>query len=385
MKTVTSAKMILIWCLVLFCSAFVAAQEEDISIGKIVTIKSQVLNEERRIWISLPEDYDNGKELYPILLKCDAMGKGHFMARVNDIYNGISAKTIPAVILVSIENTDRSRDMYPQDDVKKGISGEADKFQAFIETELIPYLEKTFRTDNFRILMGESDSSMFAVYSMLSKPQIFNAYIASSPELGYFGDYFHNLYDKSIDANDFSKTKLFIIHGDKDNSRILESVPPFIDLLKQNQETGLTWKYSVIKDAGHVPSESMLSGLEFIYSGYYAPDEIIKAGTDSIEKYYQELGQKLGYSMKVPASAYTRLAMEKLSQNDNQQALEIFKMIASNYSSKADLLTPLMSMARLYQQEGNIDKTIACFRKVIEIWPMSKLMIEKRIDRLKKQ
>ena len=48
-------------------------------------------------------------------------------------------------------------------------------------TELIPKIEGQYRTQPFRIFAGHSLGGLFAVHTMLTRPDLFNAYIAVSP------------------------------------------------------------------------------------------------------------------------------------------------------------------------------------------------------------
>ena len=358
--------------------------EETIILGTIHTISSRILGEERRVLVALPDNYESDTKGYPVLIKCDAMGKKHFIYRVSEIYESVSQHKIPEIILVSIENTDRNRDMYPQDDKRKDIVSGADNFHKFITDELIPYLDKKYRTLPFRILMGESNSAMFCIYSMLSYPGAFNSYIASSPELDYFGNYFLDLATIYASKSHRPKSKLFIIHGGKDNKRVLKSTPVFVAKLKELDIAELQFHYQLLKDEGHVPSTSMISGLEYTFSGYLAPNEIIKGGKKAIESYYDEFNKKLGIDLDIPSNSLLKYAMSLQAQKKTDEAEKILLRISRKYQTKDELLTPLMLLSRIYHQKGDVAAAEKCLRKVIEIWPQTKIIMEKRIERIKK-
>src|SRR6185503_17561259 len=64
------------------------------------------------------------------------------------------------------------------------ISGGADKFLSFIGGELLPYIDKTYRTDTSnRALMGHSLGGYFTLYAleqaMLRKNSLFKNYVAA--------------------------------------------------------------------------------------------------------------------------------------------------------------------------------------------------------------
>ena len=90
------------------------------------------------------------------------------------------------IIFIAIKNTHRTRDLTPTYDQSYnewGISGGADNFFDFIEQELIPYVNKNYRTNSFKILSGHSFGRLLAIYALQSRPQLFQANFAFSPSL----------------------------------------------------------------------------------------------------------------------------------------------------------------------------------------------------------
>ncbi|AGH44804.1 alpha/beta hydrolase [Paraglaciecola psychrophila] len=63
------------------------------------------------------------------------------------------------------------------------MSGGANNFLDFIEKELIPYVNKSYRTNNFKILSGHSLGGLLTVYALQSRPYLFQAHFAFSPSL----------------------------------------------------------------------------------------------------------------------------------------------------------------------------------------------------------
>src|SRR5437868_2547470 len=70
-------------------------------------------------------------------------------------------------------------------------------FKRFLSTELIPDVDKTYRTDKFRVLSGHSASGQFALYCLTSDPSLFQAYFAISSSL----DWDDNLPQRSLEQS----------------------------------------------------------------------------------------------------------------------------------------------------------------------------------------
>ncbi|WP_110688306.1 alpha/beta hydrolase-fold protein, partial [Salegentibacter sediminis] len=81
--------------------------------------------------------------------------------------------------LLPVLETKNSKDRYGK------YSGNADNFFAFVSTEIIPFIDSNYRTLNNKIAVGHSLSASFILDSFLKNPNLFNAYLAISPNLAY--------------------------------------------------------------------------------------------------------------------------------------------------------------------------------------------------------
>lgn len=377
--------MILIAILTFYSPTLAQTDGQDFVIGKFRTLDSKILGEQRRVWVHLPDGYERSKNQYPVLYKCDAIDYRMFASRVGDLFLPVLRGQTPQVILVSIENTDRNRDMYPVKGNKPDITPGADKFLGFIKEELIPFIEKEYRANGYRILMGESNSAMFAIYALLENPQLFNGYIASSPELDYFFEYFKDLARFSFISKDFSRRNLFMIHGENDNPRVLRSTPKFVDILKQHESLNLRWKLEVLVNEGHVPPSSMVKGLIYVFDGYKMPAEIAEKGYKAVDEYYKNFGEKHGFNFMIPAHALNQLASHLVSKKKPDEALKIYEDVLAKYHAADLIRRSLVSMASIYKEKGNLESAEKCYRKVMEIYPSAAGVFERRIKELKKE
>ncbi len=181
--------------LTLLVPLFATAQNEStaITIGKRETIQSKLLNESRQFSVYLPQGYENvaaRPEGYPVIYLLD--GDDHFHSVTGVVqFLGSYSRIIPEMIVVAIPNTDRTRDLTPtrtemmngtrQDWLKT--SGGNDTFLKFIQTELIPHIESTYRTKPFRIFIGHSFGGIAVINALYTMPETFNAYVSIDPSL----------------------------------------------------------------------------------------------------------------------------------------------------------------------------------------------------------
>lgn len=255
---------LLLYCSTAISSLFAQTDNATITCGNYRKIYSNVLHEERILLISLPEDYGKSDKTYPVLFKLDGDKENFLQAFSAAFYLFDMTDNAPDPIIIGIENTDRNRDMLPDQ--------KANYFIQFIHTELIPFVDRNYRTNGFRILCGQSLSSLFALYSFLEQPDIFDAYI-----LGSFGFYkeslsvlFENELKRNSDLKSIGTKYLFVGNGKLDKNdpdgTITKRGDQFLELLKQTVPSSVIMKCKVYEEEGHVPYPTIYDGLKWIYN-----------------------------------------------------------------------------------------------------------------------
>ena len=168
-----------------------AAQTKPFELGVIDELQSTILAEKRILNIYLPEGYNKNDTIkYPVIYLLDGSADEDFIHVVGLVqFNSFSwINRVPKSIVVGIANIDRRRDFtYPTtfEAEKKAFptTGHSDKFIAFIEKELQPFIENKYKTTRSRTIIGESLGGLLAKEILLKKPTLFNKYIIVSPSL----------------------------------------------------------------------------------------------------------------------------------------------------------------------------------------------------------
>lgn len=166
--------------LMIFSNAFTQTPNA-VQMGMSDTLHSEILNQDRLIQIALPGGYETSQEHYPVMFLCD--GQWNFVHTLGITGFMAGNHCIPHTILISIYHTNRDDDLVPKTRTSDNYSGKADDFLDFIEKELIPYVDNRFRTQPFRILTGISYGGLFTNYTMITRPDLFDAYISIDPSL----------------------------------------------------------------------------------------------------------------------------------------------------------------------------------------------------------
>lgn len=355
-------KIILFFGFSILMSGMINGQNrgEDIVIGKYDKIFSKVLNEERTLLVRLPKGFEYSKVQYPTLYVLDGY-LSTFITTVADIAR--IENEISPMILVAIANTNRDRDMIPDN--------EAQKFLKFLTSELFPYIEKKYRADDYRMLYGGSNAGLFVLYSLFENPDSFSSYIASSPTIGWSYDTILNK-TKTFSARQSHLNKfLFVINGGKDDhDQVITKFPEYAKMLEALKEKGLRLHISYLPDEGHVPFFSLHSGLLSLFEGYSYPDEMRqKGGLDALKAYYQRFSEKFGYEVKYPFSAIQGVGQWLLFRDKNfKEAIEVLKI---GIQQQPGLWVNNIILALAYYKDMNMDLAKKYYLRAKEIDPES--------------
>jgi predicted alpha/beta superfamily hydrolase len=349
---------------------------ETITLGEKIQLYSSQLKEERTVLVRLPRDYENSDQLYPVLYVLDgeffflqASSAVNYLSELGYITN----QRIPQMIVVGIVNVDRNRDYTPSYAPKQlkrlefPTSGKADRFLAFMKTELVPYIESHYRTQPYRILTGWSLGGLFTVYAYLEYPDLFSAYLAVSPSLWWDEDLFVKKTASSLKQGKMSGKRITVTLGALEGGDMDRSVRRgFIPLMKRVSEKQIQFDFIEIPGEGHnyVSYKALYEGLKSIYSDWQMPSGVLKKGMAGIESFYRNLSTKYGYTIPVPESAYSQLANYVYNQVSTEAAIDVSKQYVDAYPQSS---YAYYRLGRFNHLKGDFDAARKCYEKAIEL------------------
>jgi predicted alpha/beta superfamily hydrolase len=163
----------------------------QLSIGEKIEFQSKVLNENRILNIYLPNEYSQDSlKAYPVIYLLDGSIDEDFIHISGLVQFGSFSwiNMIPESIVVGISNVDRKRDFtfptnYQKDKEDFPTPGKSADFIHFIQKELQPFIDKTYKTDSIKTLIGQSLGGLLATEILFKNPDLFNNYIIVSPSL----------------------------------------------------------------------------------------------------------------------------------------------------------------------------------------------------------
>ncbi len=144
-------------------------------------INSEKLGESRQLKIQVPRNYDTSDKKYPVVVVFD--GDYLFEIVAGNVDYAAYWEDMPEAIVVGINQYQkRDADCYYSEQNSLPIETGAAFFE-FVSMELIPFIDKNFRTENFKVAVGHGQTANYINYYLLKGVPLFQAYISLSPSL----------------------------------------------------------------------------------------------------------------------------------------------------------------------------------------------------------
>lgn len=383
---------ILISCLPLNVLAqFTQNAEKQIVIGQVESLYSEVLQEEREIWIHLPDQIDSTKR-YPVIYVLDA---SNFFYVITGMIKQLTPWKIPEAIIVGITNTDRIRDFTPTNvPFSRGhnteTSGGASHFIDFIKTELQPYLTKKYPTENNQTIIGHSTAGLFVLYAFLHHQESFDNYLAIEPSLWWDSENLVNEAQEIIEKTTPKEKKLYLAVANsigkeldtlavrKDKNEITEQIRANLNfhdiLIKNKHRLNYTWEYYKNEDHGSVTVLAQYNGLQALFEWFPFPElwrfntpkkYTIKELINPFYIHYQNLSKQMKREVKPDWQLVNDIGFFMLTgHNLPQKALAYLEMNVEFYPTHSKSYTAL---GAYYLSQKNKKEAIKCYEKAFKI------------------
>ncbi len=315
------------------------------------THQSSLLKEERQYSIMLPPSYQrNSNQYYPVVYLLDGESK---MLQAAGILSAYQGSKIPEVIMVGVYNTSnnhRLRDYTPTHTLtmpngSKGPgyqqTGGGRQFLDYLTQELIPLIEKQYRTAKPNILAGHSLGGLVTLEAISQHQDDFQGFIAMDSSLWFDYPSYYNHLEKQLTQPFKAPASLYFATANNPFTPSLgrsnmhrDNMLQFAKQLEDKAAANLTFKSVFFEDEDHysVYHPALHQGLKWLFTGYeldYTPGEFT---LEKVSKQYQELNTRLHSNIKPDAGTLQRLeARAKLWPTMAISVAEVQKINAHFY------------------------------------------------------
>ncbi|WP_196140763.1 alpha/beta hydrolase-fold protein [Aliikangiella sp. G2MR2-5] len=268
---------------ILFCCNFLFANllfatdtpENTLVYGKSYQHQSKIFASKRRYFISLPENYQQNNSDYPVLYLIDGDFQFHHVSNISK-HLARFGKIAP-MIIVGIANQGPSDYLLSNTWPSKGEDGKNDpafggveKFKAYLYKELVPQIDRQFRTNSKRALAGYSLGGLFVLQSYLDEKSPFNAFLAMSPSAWYDEMAINQRFKIMLNSENTSnqlRAPLFISLANERGMGVNE----LVEEIKNSKHQPVQWKFKQYPEETHYTTAlpALYDALEFLYKDYF--------------------------------------------------------------------------------------------------------------------
>jgi uncharacterized protein len=371
-------------------------EKENIVIGKIDSVQSNILGENRKIWVYVPDGAANNTERFPVVYVLD--GDGHFSSVVGMIQQLSTGgnNNCPKMIVVAIPNTDRTRDLTPthidadppfMDSTFSKTSGGGENFIAFMEKELMPHIDAKYPTSPYKMLIGHSFGGLAVMQTFTHHTQLFNAYICIDPSMWWDKEKLLNQTQKVLAEKKFEGKSLYlgiantlevgmdIKKVEKDTSQETKHIRSILTLqaaFEKNKNNGLKYRGKYYPDDTHgsVPLITEYDALRFFFD-FFPLKLSMKDFTDSIgaladkyQNHFAKLSQKMGYQIKPDEGEINFMGYDFLGRKMYKTAERLFRLNVDNYPESYNVYD---SYGDYFVAVKDTENAILQFKKALSI------------------
>lgn len=390
-------KILLILAAFAFSSiSWAQTREAPAALGFAAKFDSAVLKEERKIWVHLPYantvSKDKVPERYPVIYLLD--GDANFNAVVA-ITEHLSAEgRMPPSIVVGIMHPNRVKDLtfgvdqqeFPDAVFGKDVGG-GPEFMAYIENELMPYIDSHYATDSYKIFIGHSLGGLSVIHALVHRPSLFNAYVSLDASLWWNQEVLVNDASKLMKSRSYAGKSLYVAMANRlkpgmtlktvlkdrsESSSLIRANLHFLDYLKRDRPAGLRYQSKFYADENHgsLPLIGEYDALRFIFAPYYF--QVPESQLDdpkfdlvaAIETHFSSVSKVLGTHTLPNRALVNQFGYRDLSAKRYLRAQQLFELNTKNYPKDANSYD---SLGDLYLAIDNKVKAIEMFQRALQL------------------
>lgn len=290
---------------------------QDISIGKRDKLYSKILQQDREFSVYFPPSYNTAiNQEYPVLYILDGDYNFQYVAGFLELQGGIS-EVIPEMILVAISGkgtNEYRRNCKPKIEGLED-SGNAEEMAGFIEKELIPYVNKNYKTTDYKILGGHSVGGIFVINTAINHPELFNDYIAISPALWWGKNAMEDVMENTWGKTKSTTASLYVSLANEQGmgvTEFLKKVP------KDIREKNIQFQEFPNEIHNSVGLPTYKWALGAIFKNWYVAEEYF-GSAEALKNHYIEVQKQYGSVFNIP---YTIVGNTHymLQKNDTERA-----------------------------------------------------------------
>mgnify|MGYP003392943229 CR=1 FL=1 len=225
--------------------------------GEVHVLKSTHLGQERTLNIHLPEGYPDTTAHYPVIYVLDGTANEDFPHIAGLVQYMNMYDLLPLSIVVGVANEGRSRyhdftapTTNDSDKVWVPTGGGSAAFIAFLEKEVEPFVDSSYRTTPHRTIIGQSLGGLLGTEILVDHPDLFDDYVLVSPSLWWDNGSLATRAATWVKDHPTSPKRVYIA-GAPDDEMMQAEIDQVVAAFRENGKAPFTWWYVPFPEESH--------------------------------------------------------------------------------------------------------------------------------------
>jgi len=244
---------------------------EPLVSGEVLSFHSTRLDQPRKLNVQLPAGYSpDSAARYPVVYVLDGSAHEDFphiagLVQFMNMYD-----LYPKSIVVGIANVDRYHDFThstkgDSDLVWLPTGGGSAAFIEFIAEEVLPTIDRRYKTDGKRTIVGQSLGGLLGLQLLVERPELFDDYVLVSPSLWWDNASLAARAVAFAKSRPTSPERVFIAMA-KDDTPMRKPVASVIAAFERHTRAPFKWRYMDFPKETHatILHRAAYSGFEFL-------------------------------------------------------------------------------------------------------------------------
>lgn len=318
-------------------------------------LNSELFGDKRRLNIYVPKNYSPDKK-YPVIYLTD--GSGTNFPAVKGYVNAFSQpnfKLIPPSIVVGVAHKSRNEELYNE--------GNGKYFTEYLLNEVVPYIDSTYNTSGFNVMIGHSNGAEFNHTLLVRNNNPFRGFISLSTSFYGTGDIKDNLPSFFKNYNG-KKMYYFIANGTYDSPDRYQAGLVFDRLYQQNSNLKIDFKSQTYK-ANHqtVVPLGLYDGLQFIFRDYSDLD-VYPTIYDYAQNYLKNVKENYGVEGNISRAELEGYVLNLLKTKSKKDYEFLQKFVTEN--NVPNVPKDPVNIALGYFMVDAYDESIKYFNQALE-------------------
>ncbi len=148
-------------------------------------------------------------------------------------------------------------------------SGHAADFLRTIATEVIPLIDREYRTDpSCRVLCGASLGGLFTLFARYSEPGLFQGYVAATPAVILGDNWLFGYEERFAKSGRAIPARLYVTVGGDESPGYVAGILRMNQRIASRKYPGLAYKFRIIDGERHAGGQidAYVRGLQFVFA-----------------------------------------------------------------------------------------------------------------------